>query len=70
MSYKIKVKIEADGYRCLRCGYEWIPKSQKSDVEPTTCPRCKSPYWNRPRRADLPKEVTDAMQRHRKSVKE
>lgn len=33
---------------CLRCGYKWFPKSEKL---PKTCPnpKCKSPYWNKPR---------------------
>jgi predicted Zn-ribbon and HTH transcriptional regulator len=32
---------------CLRCLHKWFP------VRPATpkhCPKCKSPYWNRPRR--------------------
>lgn len=33
--------------RCYRCGYIWESKSKKS---PAICPRCKSPYWDRPRR--------------------
>ena len=32
---------------CFRCGYTWKSKSKRS---PMTCPKCKSPYWNRPRR--------------------
>ncbi len=31
--------------RCLRCGRRWTPLVKK----PRQCPRCKSPYWNRPR---------------------
>jgi len=31
---------------CLRCGHAWIPRK----AEILTCPKCKSPYWNRPRR--------------------
>src|SRR5262249_1814059 len=39
------------GYRCERCGHEWIPRGE-SDGEPATCPnpKCRSPYWNRPRK--------------------
>jgi DNA-directed RNA polymerase subunit RPC12/RpoP len=47
MSYK--VKIEVDGYKCLRCGHKWVPRVIL-DREPTICPNCKSPYWNKPRR--------------------
>jgi hypothetical protein len=38
------------GFRCERCGYEWIPRD--ASREPAVCPnrKCKSPYWNRPRR--------------------
>ena len=31
---------------CLRCGKAWWPRSQS---KPKRCPRCKSPYWDRPR---------------------
>lgn len=41
------VKIEVMGYRCERCGHEWVPRSEGE--EPRVCPKCKSPYWNRPR---------------------
>jgi len=43
-----KVPITVMGFRCERCGHEWIPRD--SEYEPATCPKCKSPYWNRPRR--------------------
>lgn len=42
-----KVKLEVWGYRCERCDHEWVPRS---DNEPRVCPRCKSPYWNTPRK--------------------
>lgn len=32
---------------CLRCLYTWWPRKPKP---PCRCARCKSPYWNRPRR--------------------
>jgi DNA-directed RNA polymerase subunit RPC12/RpoP len=44
-----KVPITVMGYRCERCGGECIPKD--SAKEPVACPKCKSPYWNRPRKA-------------------
>ena len=34
---------------CLRCGHVWIRRTEK---HPTVCPKCKSPYWNAPRRED------------------
>lgn len=39
-------------YQCDRCGHEWIPRNaldRDTDDLPTVCPKCKSPYWNRPR---------------------
>jgi len=49
-------KIEVWGYRCKRCGHVWLPRGQHKDGEgepelPRVCPKCKSPYWNVPRRA-------------------
>jgi len=35
-------------YKCLRCGYQWQPRIQ----HPQRCPKCNSPYWNKPRRRD------------------
>ena len=31
---------------CLRCGHNWL---QRFDRLPKNCPRCNSPYWDRPR---------------------
>jgi uncharacterized Zn finger protein (UPF0148 family) len=33
--------------QCNRCGHKWFPRSTD---EPTICPKCKSPYWNRQRK--------------------
>ncbi len=46
-----KIPITVMGYRCERCEHEWIPKDY--DNEPAVCPKCKSPYWNRPRKSML-----------------
>lgn len=32
---------------CHRCGKTWWPRRPS---KPARCPRCKSPYWDRPRR--------------------
>ncbi len=45
-----KVPITVMGYRCDRCEHEWIPRGESED-EPRVCPKCKSPYWNRPRKS-------------------
>ena len=41
-----KVKLTVMGYRCERCEHEWVPREEQP---PRVCPRCKSPYWDRPR---------------------
>jgi predicted Zn-ribbon and HTH transcriptional regulator len=42
-----KVMITLEGYQCERCDHKWIPKGAK---EPRTCPDCKSPYWDVPKK--------------------
>lgn len=46
-----KVKLTVWGYRCERCEHEWIPRDQTIESTPKVCPKCKSPYWDKPRRA-------------------
>ena len=41
-------RIELPKFTCLRCGHVWIPRKP---VTPRICPKCKSPYWDVPRRA-------------------
>ena len=41
-----KVPITVMGYRCERCGHEWVPRNS---AEPRVCPKCKSPYWDKPK---------------------
>ena len=45
-----RVPITVMGYRCERCGHEWIPRGGTDD-EPRVCPKCRSPWWNRPRKS-------------------
>lgn len=33
---------------CLRCGHEWVSRKER----PYVCPKCKSPYWNVPKKLD------------------
>jgi hypothetical protein len=44
------VKIVGHIYQhhCLRCDKDFISRSNN----PKFCGKCKSPYWNRPRRND------------------
>lgn len=59
LSMTALVKLTLWGYRCLRCGHGWpprlkqdvdLPRPPKVENEPRICPKCKSPYWNVPRR--------------------
>lgn len=43
-----RVPITLMGYHCERCGHEWLPRDEKQ--EPKVCPKCKSPYWNKPKK--------------------
>lgn len=43
------IKITLEGYRCERCKHEWVPRNKN---EPKVCPKCKSPYWNIPKKKD------------------
>jgi len=61
MNHMGLVKVSAWGYRCLRCEHEWIPrglklpadggKPEESPETPRVCPKCKSPYWDKPRQS-------------------
>jgi hypothetical protein len=42
-----RIPITLMGYRCERCAHEWVPASY--DFEPTTCPKCESAAWNKPK---------------------
>jgi hypothetical protein len=40
-------------YICERCRHTWVPAGID---KPRVCPKCKSPYWDRPRRTDVVRE--------------
>ena len=42
-----RVPITIMGFHCERCTHEWIPTLER---DPIVCPKCKSPYWNTPRK--------------------
>lgn len=54
------ITIKETGYRCERCGHEWVPRGPRKenrpagslaeDVLPALCPKCKSPYWQTKRK--------------------
>ncbi len=43
-----KIRLELEGYRCERCKHEWVARGKE---EPKVCPKCKSPYWNVPKKS-------------------
>ena len=45
--------ILIEGFLCERCQYRWVPHRSTKN-EPKICPKCKSAYWNRPRKLDWP----------------
>ena len=34
------------GNKCYRCGHKWV---QREEDKPRICPKCKSPYWDKPK---------------------
>lgn len=42
-----EIKIQVIAYKCERCKHQWLPRNKET---PIICPKCKSPYWNRPRK--------------------
>lgn len=43
MGYVIK---ETKWWVC-HCGYEWLPRSNSSEVMPKVCPKCNSKQWDK-----------------------
>jgi hypothetical protein len=65
-----RVPITVMGFRCDRCGHQWIPHN--IGHEPRVCPnpKCHSPYWNngpgkigRMTYDDFKAKVSDALRR-------
>lgn len=42
----MEINIKTKGYKCLRCGHIWAPKTSRM---PKQCPRCRNTRWNKPR---------------------
>jgi len=59
-------KIKLEGYICERCSHKWISRSNRKTKNPVVCPRCKSPYWNIPRK-NLKKVKTKLNKRGKKN---
>ena len=41
------VNVLIVGHRCYRCEHAWVPRNI-SEI-PEICPKCKSPYWKKPK---------------------
>lgn len=48
----VRVPITVMGFRCERCGHEWIPRGG-IEQEPRVCPNCRSAWWNCPRKSTM-----------------
>lgn len=47
-----EILITVPGYRCERCGHEWVPRGSKNaplDTRPRICPKCKTAWWDTPK---------------------
>ncbi len=44
--------VKLDGFLCERCDHTWIARAQTTD-KPRVCPKCKSPYWDTPRKNEI-----------------
>jgi predicted Zn-ribbon and HTH transcriptional regulator len=42
--------IKVDAFRCEKCGHIWISKIFSKNNPPVACAKCKSAYWNRPKK--------------------
>lgn len=42
-----QITIKTRGWECVRCGHQWVPLREEP---PRICPKCKSAYWDVPRR--------------------
>lgn len=50
---KAKQAERPRGVKCVRCGYQWEPRTWPVKA----CPRCKSYFWDRERVAELAKAL-------------
>ena len=52
--------VTVQAYACERCNYRWTPRefpvTTNVEKQPKVCPKCKNPFWNRPRVLNIPAE--------------
>ena len=46
-------EIILKGYQCERCAHKWVPR--EGGNYPKVCPKCKSPYCDKPRKIEKKK---------------
>jgi predicted Zn-ribbon and HTH transcriptional regulator len=44
-------RVEVWAWKCERCEHVWLPREK--DKKPLVCPKCKSPYWDTPRKVKV-----------------
>jgi len=47
---KMERRIVLCEFECERCGHKWLPRSEE---RPRTCPKCKSAWWDTPRKQKI-----------------
>jgi rRNA maturation endonuclease Nob1 len=52
-------KVTIWKYICERCQHDWIPRDVGN--EPKVCPKCKSPYWDTPKKITAKKQAKIAV---------
>ena len=57
-------RVTLDGFRCERCGHTWVPRAT-TEGDPVICPKCKSPYWNKPKLTKTMAKKFDKIDRER-----
>ena len=51
--------VMIEGYMCERCHYRWGTRNGtgvRTKPDPAHCPKCKTRYWNLPRRVAISPE--------------
>jgi NAD-dependent SIR2 family protein deacetylase len=60
-------EITFKGFKCERCGHIWAPRQALDSEEPTArpkvCPKCKSAWWDVPKKAPKPAADKDKAQK-------
>lgn len=47
IEYMPEIIIKKKGWKCLKCGHEWLPKKNfNKNNPPIVCPNCNNPRWN------------------------